>query len=261
MLSRDDLARPVHHHSCVNTLIEASRLRKQFLAAETRLTLQIKALQRLMGQRQTVTPHCGADIIAAAACVPLIEARNGIREHRKVAEHRLVTTAKTLSVYPWILGTRGCGALGFGLIIGEAGDLWNYANPAKLWKRMALAVIGDHAQRRIKGKTKALKRAATEQGFSPRRRQLMYNIGDALMKLNDGEYRRLYDDRKAHELARGCTRLHAHRRALRYMEKRFLLHLWREWRRAEPRETDALMQPEPLLSPAQPVGAGESLHV
>ena len=63
----------------------------------------------------------------------------------------------------------------------------------------------------------------------------MWNIGDALIKGNrDGEYRTIYLERKAYELAREpeMKPIKAHRRAQRVMEKRLLKKLWQAWRRA-----------------------------
>lgn len=127
--------------------------------------------------------------------------------------------------------------LGFGeqslaVIVAECGDLSLYANPGKVWKRMGLAVISGKRQGAAgKGAT-----AETwiEHGYSPTRRSRMWNIGKALIKRNsDGTYRTLYLERKAYELARdpAMSKMHAHRRAQRYMEKRLLRDLWRAWRR------------------------------
>ncbi|MCC7253844.1 hypothetical protein [Hyphomicrobium sp.] len=128
---------------------------------------------------------------------------------------------------------RGFGPASLAVIVAEAGDLSNYANPGKLWKRMGLAVMGDVRQGGLaKG---ASKEAWIEHGYSPQRRSRMWNIGDALIKSNrDGEYRTLYLARKEYELARDpeMKPIKAHRRAQRYMEKRLLKNLWQAWRRA-----------------------------
>lgn len=128
---------------------------------------------------------------------------------------------------------RGFGAPSLAVIVGEAGDLANYSNPAKLWKRMGLAVMDGVRQGGLpKG---AGAEAWIAHGYSPRRRSRMFMIGDTLMKGNrDGIYRTLYLDRKKHELARDpdMRPIQAHRRAQRYMEKRLLKNLWQAWRRA-----------------------------
>ena len=137
--------------------------------------------------------------------------------------------AMQLPVYPWAESIRGFGALSLAKIVGEARDLADYPDHSKLWKRMGLAVMPDGTrQRRVTGD------AAIEHGFNPSRRSVMFVIGDGLIKQNE-HYRGLYQARKEYELANndGMTRMMAHMRAHRYMEKRFLRDLWQAWRDAE----------------------------
>lgn len=59
--------------------------------------------------------------------------------------------------------------------------------------------------------------------------------GPRLLQKGEGVYRQIYDTRKALELGRldadeKGLKMHAHLRASRYVQKRFLLHLWRAWR-------------------------------
>jgi hypothetical protein len=140
---------------------------------------------------------------------------------------------------------RGLGALVLGEILAEAGALSRYASPAKLWIMMGVGLVqnGDdtfEAQRRCKDK----KKAALHR-FSPRRRALMWNIGQTLVKLNNGEYRALYDEKKrqygeecgcfeerwdeAKEKLKAKTCGHCDRKAQRCVEKRLLRNLWRMW--------------------------------
>ena len=81
----------------------------------------------------------------------------------------------------------------------------------------------------------------------------MWNVGACIVKAG-GPLKALYDTRKVVELAkceaiaadpveralyarggRYAPRLHAHNRARRYVEKRFLRELWRAWRQTAPR--------------------------
>jgi len=90
--------------------------------------------------------------------------------------------------------------------------------------------------------------AYIEHGYSPKRRSRMWNIGDALIKGNaDGIYRATYLKRKEYELARNpeMPKIHAHRRAQRYMEKRLLRDLWRAWGRTDERMAE---QPRACVS-------------
>jgi hypothetical protein len=150
----------------------------------------------------------------------------------------------------WGKDIRGFGAKSLAVIVAEAGDLSNYPDKSKLWKRMGLAVMGDVRQGGLKKGSGA--EAWIEHGYSPKRRSQVWNIGDTMIKaqvrkVKDdadedsgermalGEYGQAYLDRKAYELAREpeMKPIIAHRRAQRYMEKRLLKHLWQAWRGAK----------------------------
>lgn len=128
---------------------------------------------------------------------------------------------------------RGFGEVSLAVIVAEAGDLSLYDNHSKLWKRMGLAAGQNRVPPNLSREARA--EAWIARGYSPRRRSHMWNIGDAMIKGNqDGKYRTLYLARKEFEHQRDpeMTKMHAHRRAQRYMEKRLLRDLWRAWRLA-----------------------------
>lgn len=174
----------------------------------------------------------GGGPLAAVVFVAKVS-RSSFDQLRAAAEKDMVKLVKALPVYPWAEAVRGFGAMSLACIVGEAGDLGEYAGPAKLWKRMGLAVMGDVRQGGLaKGATAE---AWVAHGYSARRRSTMWVIGDCLVKTNrDGEYRTLYLARKEYELQRDpeMKPIKAHRRAQRYMEKRLLRELWRAWREA-----------------------------
>lgn len=189
-------------------------------------------------------------------------------EIERNTEKDLVRLARRLPAYEWVKGVRGFGELSFARIIAETGDLSGYANPAKVWKRLGLAVIDGKSQRKARDVEKA-----KEQGYSPYRRAVAYVAFEPVLKaqsapkesggqngdeaqeklaagangvgqdLSDahhavaGPYRQLYDRKKAEYLARGeageegWTKLHAHRAAMRYASKRMFRDLWVAWRR------------------------------
>lgn len=154
------------------------------------------------------------------------------------------------------------------VIIGEAGDLSKYPNPAKLWKRMGVGLVDGVRQG---GLTKAAsKQDWIAHGYNKKRRARLFAIGDALIK-HGGAWRDLYLARKEYERAkaeaRGLTIApsakipkkragefmsdgHVHRRAQRYMEKRLLRDLWGAWRAAE-----SIVRPSENLPPASNVPA------
>lgn len=205
---------------------EQWRRRQAWHRAEKSLTLQAKGLcRRLVGGdiKEAAKLYDAAKgkgehplaHIALAAIFPLTEARDGVERHRKLVERRLEKLAKTLPVAPWVVSIRGVGLASLAAIVGEAGDLSTYSTPAKLWKRLGLAVMPDGTrQRRIGGAD------AIAHGYSPQRRSVVWNIGACIVKAG-GPLKEAYDARKLIELERVETRGHAHNRAQRYIEKRF----------------------------------------
>lgn len=171
----------------------------------------------------------------AAAILASAAARKPFDDIEAQALKQMKALAETLPVWAAFgEGVRGFGAGSLAVIVGEAGDLANYASVAKLWKRMGLAVIDGNRQGAPGNGAPA--ETWIEHGYSPVRRSRMWNVGDALIKGNrDGDYRRAYLARKEYELARDpeCKPIRAHRRAQRYMEKRLLKHLWQAWRRTD----------------------------
>ena len=210
-----------HHDGNIPRLVYYCRIRKQFVNAHVRLTHQMKAMERTYGNNDSESSVL-LDVLLAS----FKEALQPFHKYRHEAEQNIMELAETLPVWDWVKGVRGIGSLGLGLIVGEAGDLSNYDNPAKLWKRFGLAP----GQRKIRGTEEGL-----EAGYSPRRRAMMHIVGDCLIKLQGkaGPYRKVYDDRKAYEEAQHPELQlgHRHKRAMRYMEKRFLLDLWKRWRK------------------------------
>lgn len=164
-------------------------------------------------------------------CAELFHGRDFYAAARKPYEKRLEKLAQELPVWPWVASVRGFGPLGLAQIVGECGDLHGYANPAKVWKRMGLAVIDGERQGKRTDPEEAL-----AHGYSPHRRSLMYVISDSLIKGNrEGEYRTYYLGEKERQRAKlpDAPQAHIHNRALRHTAKRLLRDLWRAWR-AEP---------------------------
>lgn len=267
-----DQGRPDAHKGSVasldfSALVLACRMRRQYQQAELRLGNQLKAIMRSrkeanaeeLDDQVSLEDHTAAvvesgdvadqqslanqthdvgDLSTVLLIADFKEFTVPFHLGKLRCEKTIRETVKDWPIAAWIEHSdrRGLGPIALGLILGETGDLSQYANPAKVWKRMGLAVFDGKPQRRVAGTTKAKKDEAIGQGFSPRRRALMHVIGDCLVKGNqDGPYRTLYVERKANELERlpGDEKgrlMHAHKRALRYMEKRLLKDLWLAWR-------------------------------
>lgn len=184
--------------------------------------------------------------------LPLAAAKQGITEYKNRLTRDLEKLADQLPIAQFIAETRGLGKLGAAQIIAETGDLNNYSGPAKVWKRMGLAVGADGKRQRMvagcgkkhPGMSCEKCEASIAQGYNPRRRAIMYNVGESLAK-QGREYREVLLERKryvsakhegckwvegANDLAHGCG--YCQTQARRYMEKRLLREMWRAWRDA-----------------------------
>lgn len=235
---------------------ELWRQRVDLHRAEKSLTLQIKAkcrrlcdgdkkeADKLYASMLNGKAHDKAEV-AFGASLPFIQARSLLEEKRKATEKQLEKLAERLPVAPWVQSVRGVGLGSLAALVGEAGDISQYSTVSKFWKRMGMAVMEDGSrQRRIGGAD------AIEHGYAPYRRAVVWNIGDCIIKAQServdketgevkteaGPYRVVYDARKEYEMPRVAEstspKAHAHNRAKRYMEKRFLRDFWRAWRDA-----------------------------
>lgn len=242
-------------HTCSVAAIRLHyRRRVDWHKAEKSLTLQIKAICRrlcdgdkteaeklykamIAGDQVLREPQSSSvsPVIAFAACEPLIVGRAVIEVARKAEEKVLKKLARQLPAWEWAKDVRGCAELSLAQIIGETGDLSMYANPGKVWKRLGLAPFNGKAPSTWRyGKEGKLSADEwVEIGYSPARRSVMFNVGECFIK-SGGDYKEVYDERKAYELERDpeMPKIRAHRRAHRYMVKRFVRDLWKAWRNA-----------------------------
>ncbi len=119
----------------------------------------------------------------------------GIREFERVQgeiEKSMVKLAKQLPVVSWVQTKeqRGFGVLFLAIVIGETGDLFDYANPGKVWRRLGCAPWTFDGQTRMGatwkgGKEGKLPASEWESfGYSPRRRSIAYLIGEGMVKQN-----------------------------------------------------------------------------
>lgn len=257
----------------IANLANLHRSRLNFVSAKVKIELQIKAIQRRMhGQGCAKATHAKCPgvyevetpdivILREMALAPL-EAQADARLKEMIREAK----ALPAHVLAFADETRGFGRPSLAQIVAEAGDLGQYANPAKLWSRMGLGLAPDHNPR--------------YEGRSPRRRALMHVIGVNFVKAG-GPYRDLYDERKAFEqtkpaclkplktkddaeeggkvckdpAAECCKAGHIHNRTLRYVEKRLLRELWRAWRAANVEVAPMAEAPPPTPAHSQEASA------
>jgi hypothetical protein len=215
------------------------RQRKQVMRARLRLSNQVDAQERTItgkakGGKAAKNKFVVSEVARAAAqaVTPVLAMHlKELEKSQKPYDKEIEELAESLPVWSsYASGVRGFGPKLLGLIVGETGDFSNYANPAKIWKRMGVGVMPDGTrQRRVKGEE------AIAHGYVAERRSLVFMLGDCLIKGNQDEpYRKLYDERKAFELARlpddaKGVKGWAHLRASRYMQKRVLVDLWKAW--------------------------------
>lgn len=193
----------------------------------------------LAGPAPQPDPFLAEQIFAATK--PLIQAHQILHYQTECCRRAIEELAKLLPVAPWVLSIKGAGLLNLGLIVGAARTLSNYSSIGKLWKRLGLAVLDGERQRNFSGKTDEGKALNELHGFSGRRRAIVSNLGECLLKNNytgtreDGYYRTVYVEQKEKEIVKAPDKWQEvwHRRAKRYMEKRFIKHLWQAWKRCE----------------------------
>jgi hypothetical protein len=221
---------------------QAHRRRQDLIEAHKSLALRIGAIERRMGrgtqpknESDEAWEQRGAafdDADVARATAEIRAAAEQLRAFLRDATRELERAAQQLPAYEsFVKGVCGFGAAGLGMIVGEAGDLTAYANPGKLWKRFGLAPVMGRAPSTWRSKGGLSADDWTAVGYSPKRRSIMFQIGDSLLK-KQNPYRELYLARKAVEAEKvpDGTKMLWHRRAQRYAEKRLLRDLWRAWR-------------------------------
>jgi hypothetical protein len=218
-----------------------------------RLNKQVRAMIKKIRAGE---PSDFSDVVATSD-----SARAPADEMRDASEKAMANLAKTLPVYQWIGGDgddqngqggiRGAGALGLATIIAETGDLSNYGNPAKVWKRLGFAPYDGYAGsswKRPMWRPRTLtKEEWIANPFSGERYALMHQIAEWLVNAQwigkaksasgegepNGPYGEIYAKRRAHTLVTHPDWSLGHRRkdALRVTMKAFLKDLHVEWHR------------------------------
>lgn len=183
---------------------------------------------------------------------------DAFNEQKTALEKEMTRLAKQLPVAAWVQQPeqRGFGLLFLAIVVGETGDLSNYANPAKVWRRLGCAPWSFDGRTQMgatwkAGKSGKLPASEWEAfGYSPRRRSIAYLIGEGLVKQNfaggggdddpngaesqnAGPYRSRYLEAKAAFQAAhpDYPKLRCHRHGMLLATKRLLLNLWVEWNR------------------------------
>lgn len=234
-------------------------------ATREKMCAEAKAIKKAIEKgRPPPDTHCEHAPLVAPFVLQAAEANAVFKGHQKTQEREIARLVRTLPAYDWWHSVKGCGDLGLGIVVGEAGDLSNYANPGKLWKRLGLAPFQNGSQTFRAGSTWRMGGSASpkvrqewtdgekltseqwqEFGYVPRRRSAMFTLADAMIKSGD-VYRQVYLDRKAYELERDpdMRKQKAHMRAHRYMIKRLVRDLWLNWTGADQGLTPSSPMPQ-----------------
>lgn len=211
--------------------------------------LDDKARKKIADDAAEIIEDGGMDTPFEAMILVTLGAVEPIEAAERDCEKQCRKLAKQLPVWQWVQAVKGFGDGNLAIIVGEAGNLSNYPDKSKLWKRMGLAVID--GRRQGNPGTGATAEDWIRHGYNKARRSTAFVLGDCIIKNNrDGAYRAAYLGRKAFEVSRDpdIKPIAAHRRAQRYMEKRLLRDLWRAWRECEDRLHSGEM-PTAQLSP------------
>lgn len=240
--------------------------RRDLLATASGMTNRLKALTKIR-RGLPVSAKVSEAMIQDTDYPPidtLLLARGVLRDHLGKIETQLEKLAEELPAYAsfW-KPTRGLSGLGLALIVGEAGNLAEYDTHSQLWRRFGLHVGGGQAY--YTKRSGMSPEAWSKAGYCPRRRSLVYQLTDSLLKgqirkdehdadkrIALGDYGALYLREKERQRekakAEGLTVCaaakipakdahkyrsdgHIHNRAARYVGKKLLRDLWKVWRR------------------------------
>ncbi len=245
-------------HLALTAFLRMSLGWRMELPEAERRAIAARALEMAEGVEEDHPLH-GVVAASLAARAPFDQLeKNATKQMEKLAKQLPVWTA-------WGEGVRAFGARSLAVIVGEAGDLSNYATHSKLWKRMGLAVMDGVRQGGLKKTASA--DAWIAHGYNGKRRSQMFVIGDCLVKQGE-RYREIYLARKEYERERATAAGlivapsakipkgkevlymsdgHVHKRAQRFMEKMLLKHLHQEWRKVERRLSERAIADMPSV--------------
>lgn len=164
-------------------------------------------------------------------------------EQERIEGQMIKWVSKLTFLVDWVQADeqRGLGLISLAVIVGECGDLNNYPKKGHLFKRLGLAPFQFNGTTQMGSTWRAKKNGngslpASEWeafGYSPRRRSIMYIIGENLMKLNKGPYRARYEEAKAKMKAEhpDYPDLRCHRHGMLCATKLMLIRLLQEWKK------------------------------
>ncbi len=173
-------------------------------------------------------------------------------------EKEMRKMARGLSVWSgFAVAVKGFGELGLAVVVGECGNLANYAGPYKVNKRLGLAPYDGHSGKAWRIPKWRPRELTAEEwmeylDYSPQRQAEIYSVvSDPLLRAQTvaarrergdhqgpdaqcalvAPYRFIYDVRRAHTAQTNpdWTKAHSHNDALRIMTKALIRDLWCAW--------------------------------
>lgn len=124
----------------------------------------------------------------------------------------------------YVTDVKGVGKLYAASLLSQI-DIYEADTVSALHRYCGYAVIDGERERPRKGE---------KLHYNAKLKTLCYNIGSSMLKANS-PYRKVYDEAKEYYESNrpDWTKAHRHQAAMRKMIKRFLSHLWLEWRAFE----------------------------
>lgn len=221
---------------------------------ETEVSCAGESLQSTNGKKPRWQPARDAALVRTVVTPAVLHGRAGMQGYvtlRKNLETEMEGLAKQLPVADWVehQDRRGFSFLSLAVLVGEIGNLSDYANPGKVWRRMGCAPFSrqsDPTDVRMPSSWRAKGGLSKEEwetvGYCPRRRAIVYVIGENLTKQNQlgkkdepghwrGPYRLRYDNVRAVEETKhpDWSKGQRHAHAMLLASKELLRDLWVEW--------------------------------
>lgn len=210
----------------------------------------------LQGAEQEESDRDIAAVLAGNLAMSSV-ALKPVSAFRDQVEARMRAKAELLPAFALTQRTPGFKAIGLAVIVGEAGDLSNYATVRKLWRRLGLGMAPGHEAhaystwKRIglptgEWDTPEFPGQPLRAGYSPKRLGQIYGVVTVplVMMKAKNRYGEIYAARRAHTAITHPTGTitecnadpnrwtpgHSHADAQRVMTKALISDLWSEWR-------------------------------
>ena len=195
-------------------------------------------VRRALAERQ----QDEADLPIAKSVAPELEMVRRMLEPLLIRREEVeVEMARLAMELPVNIQVTGFKAIGLAVIVGEAGNLSNYATIRKLWRRFGLGMAPGHegkaySTHRRDGTFAGAPDEWIKAGYSPKRLGQVFGVVTVplFMAKAKNQYGAVYQKRREHTAIThpDWTKGHSDMDARRVMVKAFLADLWREWRRS-----------------------------